>query len=64
MVYPITETQWNNPYNQKRIGLEYSFDGDDDDDHAASFEFRYDMGGETRDGDTTGLSSEEQKAQR
>lgn len=64
MVYPITETQWNSPYNQKRIGLEYSFDGDDDNDHAASFEFRYDMGGETRDGDTTGLSSEEQKAQR
>lgn len=64
MIYPITEAQWNNANNAKRINLAYSFDGDDTDDYAASFEFRYDMGGETRDGDTTGLSSAEQDAQR
>ena len=64
MIYPITEAQWNNANNVKRVNLAYSFDGDDTDDYAASFEFRYDMGGETRDGDTTGLSSAEQDAQR
>lgn len=64
MIYPITEAQWNNANNVKRINLQYSFDKDDTDDYAASFEFRYDMGGETRDGDTTGLSSAEQSAQR
>lgn len=64
MVFPITEEQWNNANNVKRINLEYSFDGDDTDDYPASFEFRYDMGGETRDGDTTGLTSAERTAQR
>lgn len=64
MVYPITEAQWNNVNNVKRLNLAYSFDGDETDDYPASFEFRYDMGGETRDGDTTGLSSAEQEAQR
>lgn len=64
MVYPITEAQWNNANNVKRLNLAYSFDGDETDVYPASFEFRYDMGGETRDGDTTGLSSAEQDAQR
>lgn len=64
MVFPITEAQWNNENNIKRINLGYAFDGDETDDYPASFEFRYDMGGETRDGDTTGLSSSERTAQR
>lgn len=64
MIYPITEAQWNNANNVKRLNLEHSFDGDETDDYKESFEFRYDMGGETRDGDTTGLSSAEQTAQR
>ena len=64
MIYPITSSQWNNANNVKRINLDYSFDGDGTDDYKESFEFRYDMGGETRDGDTTGLSSAEQTAQR
>lgn len=64
MIYPITESQWNNANNVKRVNLQYSFDKDEADDYKASFEFRYDMGGETRDGDTTGLSSAERTAQR
>lgn len=64
MVFPVTEAQWNNANNVKRINLQYAFDGDGTIDYPASFEFRYDMGGETRDGDTTGLSSAERTAQR
>ncbi len=64
MIYPITEAQWNNENNVKRINLQYSFDKDGTDDYKESFEFRYDMGGETRDGDTTGLNSAERTAQR
>ena len=64
MIYPITEAQWNNANNVKRVNLQYSFDKDGTDDYKESFEFRYDMGGETRDGDTTGLSSAERTAQR
>lgn len=64
MIYPVSEAQWNNANNVKRLNLPYSFDKDDTDDYAASFEFRYDMGGETRDGDTTGLNSAERNAQR
>ena len=51
MVYPITEAQWNNANNLKRISLYENWDD--------SFEFRYDMG--TKDGET--ISSAEIEAQ-
>ena len=64
MVYPITEAQWNNANNLARINLAYSFDGDDTDEYECSFEFRYDMGGQTRDGDTTGVTAADIATQR
>ncbi len=42
IVYPVTQAQWNNANNLKRIALNDHWDD--------SFEFRYDMG--TKDGET------------
>ena len=51
VVYPITQTQWQNANNTKRVALYDDWDG--------SFEFRYDMG--TKDGET--ITSAEIEAQ-
>lgn len=60
MVYPITTQEWNNAANRKRASLYADvFDGE------GSYEFRYDMGGETKDGmASTGVTSEAIEAQR
>ena len=65
MVYPITKSKWvhGNPKYDALYGLENSMlpAGEDDERISwdSSFEFRYDLGGKTRDGDSNSLTPED-----
>lgn len=61
-VMPILKEQWENENNTARISLKKSFD--DGDEKGTQFEFRYDMGGQMKDGVDDGSTTALQLAQR
>ena len=62
-VFPITKAQWNNANNQAKTALEISFVEDKTRNIKPQFEFRYDLGGMSKDG-VSGDTTAEQQAQR